>query len=553
MKILSLHIENFGKFSGYDHVFSDGLNVINAPNAWGKTTLSTFIKAMFYGMEKKGNLKAYAAERSKYLPWQGGLYGGSLMFEAKGKQYRVLRTFGPTPEADRFELVDLATNKQSKDFSANLGEELFGVGRDTFSISTFFPQGMLEGEINDEVRASLSGAKVFGSDLENHSLAVKKLKAQSRELNLQNPKAYEIISCEQAIEDGKMELENLEEEKVKLKERRSELENSARELKACEVEPGEELSKLNTKQQELSEQKRKAEENKNSILSKRKKVKASQLALGILSAILIVIGGIGFCIVDISLTAEIVLLAVGAVAAAITLILIKYVKDFGQINLSKFEKKLAELDKQIEENRKKVDDFSLQTAAAVNSIKQKGEIEKELAVCEVNLAHVEKNISQVLESIDENEVKLDFLKSKKSETDKKLFILSAVLDFLNKAQENVSQRYVQPMQNKFSELISQLSNDKTIKLDVDLNLAIDTQIGLKEKQFLSRGKQDLVEICKRFALIESIYEEEKPFIVLDDPFVNLDEPSLDASLKLISQFSTHYQIIHLVCHSSRAK
>ena len=552
MKILSLHIENFGKLSNYDHVFSDGLNVINQDNAWGKTTLATFIKAMFYGMEKKGNLKAYAAERSKYLPWQGGTYGGSLMFEANGKNYRVLRTFALTPEGDRFELIDLGTNKSSKDFSVNLGQELFGVGRDTFTLSTFFPQGMLEGEVNDEIRGYLSGANRFGSDIENHSAAVKKLKTLSRELTVQNPKAHEIIACEQAIDDDKMELENLEQQKSALKNRRTELENSARDFKSCEAKPDSDLGQLNAKQQELSEEKRKIEENKNSILSRRKKVKASQLALGILSAILIVIGGIGFCIADISLTTEIVLLAVGAVAAAITLILIKYVKNFGQINLSKLEEELAELDRQIEENRKKISDFSAQTAAAMNSIKEKAQLEKELAVCEANLTHVQNNIATLMENIDEQQTRLANLKSKKEEIDEKLFIVTSVIDFLSKAQENVSQRYVQPMQQKFSEIISQLSNDKTIRLDVDLNLAVDTQTGLKEKEYLSRGKQDLVEICKRFALIESIFSTEKPFIVLDDPFVNLDEQSLNASLKLVKSFSSTFQIIYMTCHSSRA-
>ena len=154
MKLLSLHIENFGKLSGYDHVFSQGLNVIENANAWGKTTLAVFIKAMFYGMDKKGNSKPYDAERSKYLPWQGGTYGGSLMFEAGGKNYRVLRTFAPTPEGDRFELLDLQTNKISKDFSSNLGEELFGVGKETFCLTTFFAQGNFESGIKKPVTNS---------------------------------------------------------------------------------------------------------------------------------------------------------------------------------------------------------------------------------------------------------------------------------------------------------------------------------------------------------------------------------------------------------------
>ncbi len=200
----------------------------------------------------------------------------------------------------------------------------------------------------------------------------------------------------------------------------------------------------------------------------------------------------------------------------------------------------------------KIKNFSSAAEQAISSVKERAELEKSLAVCEANLAHTNKDIANLMEEIDENEIKLNSMKSKKEECEKKLAIVTLVIEFLNKAQENVSGRYVQPMQQKFSEIISQLSVDRSIRLDVDLNLAVDTQVGMKEKQFLSRGKQDLVEICKRFALIESIFEGEKPFIVLDDPFVNLDEPSLDASLKLIKKFSSRFQIIHLVCHGSRA-
>lgn len=551
MKILSLHIENFGKLSGYDMVFSDGLNVINAPNAWGKTTLATFIKAMFYGMEKKGNLKAYAAERSKYLPWQGGVYGGSLMFEAGGKQYRVLRNFGLTPEGDRFELIDLATNKQSKDFSSSLGEELFGVGRETFAISTFFPQGMLEGAINDEVRSHLSGANVFGSDLENHSSAIKKLKSRARELNLQNPKMHEILSLQNEIEDGKLELTRQQEQKAQLKARRALLDAAIKNFKPCEAKPDGDISKLNEQLQEIVKKQRELDEKKIAFLKKQKKDKIAKAFFGFLGLAVGITGAL-LCGLNLTLVAGIVLIAVGVIGGTTMLILTKLVKKQEQPNISGFDRESAELERKAREISEKIKNFSSAAEQAISSVKERAELEKSLAVCEANLAHTNKDIANLMEEIDENEIKLNSMKSKKEECEKKLAIVTLVIEFLNKAQENVSGRYVQPMQQKFSEIISQLSVDRSIRLDVDLNLAVDTQIGMKEKQFLSRGKQDLVEICKRFALIESIFEGEKPFIVLDDPFVNLDEPSLDASLKLIKKFASRFQIIHLVCHSSRA-
>ena len=42
MKILSLHIEGFGKFHDLDISFQDGLNVCTAKTEAGKSTLHTF-------------------------------------------------------------------------------------------------------------------------------------------------------------------------------------------------------------------------------------------------------------------------------------------------------------------------------------------------------------------------------------------------------------------------------------------------------------------------------------------------------------------------------
>ena len=48
MKLIHLHIENFGILSNFDFDFQNDLNMIKEENGFGKTTLGTFIKVMFY-------------------------------------------------------------------------------------------------------------------------------------------------------------------------------------------------------------------------------------------------------------------------------------------------------------------------------------------------------------------------------------------------------------------------------------------------------------------------------------------------------------------------
>ena len=94
MRLISCHIEGFGKFSDRSFDFGAGLTVFNEENGFGKTTLSAFIKAMLYGLEGyRKNTKEFT-DRQKYYPFGGSRFGGSLTFSYEGKEYTVTRFFG---------------------------------------------------------------------------------------------------------------------------------------------------------------------------------------------------------------------------------------------------------------------------------------------------------------------------------------------------------------------------------------------------------------------------------------------------------------------------
>ena len=135
MELLSAHIINFGKLHEQNFDFQKGINSFLYENGWGKTTLSVFIKSMLYGMEYTTSKDIDKNEKLKYLPWQGGIYGGSLNFAFNEKQYQIKRTFSLKKNEDTFELIDLKTNKKSNEFSSDLGTELFGINRETYGRS----------------------------------------------------------------------------------------------------------------------------------------------------------------------------------------------------------------------------------------------------------------------------------------------------------------------------------------------------------------------------------------------------------------------------------
>lgn len=84
MKIISIHVQSFGKLDDFNLTLRDGVNVIQDVNGFGKTTLASFIRAMLYGFTYKmvGGVK----DSARFAPWNGtGRFGGSMVVEHGGE------------------------------------------------------------------------------------------------------------------------------------------------------------------------------------------------------------------------------------------------------------------------------------------------------------------------------------------------------------------------------------------------------------------------------------------------------------------------------------
>ena len=70
--------------------------------------------------------------------------------------------------------------------------------------------------------------------------------------------------------------------------------------------------------------------------------------------------------------------------------------------------------------------------------------------------------------------------------------------------------------------------------------------------YFSRGYQDLTGLCMRLAFADAMYRNEKPFLILDDPFVNLDEEKIERGRVFVREVAKEYQVIYFTCHENRA-
>ena len=69
----------FGKLEDQVLELQPGMNIIEAPNEWGKSTWCAFLVAMLYGIETRARTtQAALAEKEKYAPWSGSPMEGRM-------------------------------------------------------------------------------------------------------------------------------------------------------------------------------------------------------------------------------------------------------------------------------------------------------------------------------------------------------------------------------------------------------------------------------------------------------------------------------------------
>ena len=78
MRICSM-TATFGKLEGETLEFTPGLNLISAPNEWGKSTWCAFLLAMLYGIDTRQRAKqGQLPDKERFKPWSGKPMSGSM-------------------------------------------------------------------------------------------------------------------------------------------------------------------------------------------------------------------------------------------------------------------------------------------------------------------------------------------------------------------------------------------------------------------------------------------------------------------------------------------
>ena len=220
-----------------------------------------------------------------------------------------------------------------------------------------------------------------------------------------------------------------------------------------------------------------------------------------------------------------------------------------EAEIKSFTERLSELpevkdlpEKDIEFNREELLKTEEQIAQQLDILQ--GEITRKQA--EAN------RLTSACEQMPQLEEQLENVLCERTELSERYEVLDKTVNLLAKAKEDLSLRYLDRVKSGFEHYCEVLNGQNVdTMVNTDLNFRVQQQGAAREKGYFSVGIQDMMSIAMRLALSDALFENEAPMLILDDPFVNLDDSRLKKALELLDLLANHRQIIYLTCHSSR--
>ncbi len=141
------------------------------------------------------------------------------------------------------------------------------------------------------------------------------------------------------------------------------------------------------------------------------------------------------------------------------------------------------------------------------------------------------------------------LKERKARLLHQYDILQKTEKYLSEARVRLLTRYMEPFEKAFTKYYEMIepSGEIEYSIDANLNVSFREQGKIRDTRLLSTGYSDLVNLCSRMAMLDSMYPGEKPVLIMDDPFVNLDRAKFTRALNFLKKTANDYQIIYFSC------
>ncbi len=168
----------FGKLEKQTLTLQPGLNILEAPNEWGKSTWCAFLTAMLYGIATRTHTtKAALADKERYAPWSGSPMAGSMDICWNGRDITIQRRSKGRLPFGEFAAFETKTGVEVPELTAaNCGQLLLGVEKSVFLRSGFVRLTDLPVTQDEALRHRLNALVTTGDESATAQLLDKKLR-----------------------------------------------------------------------------------------------------------------------------------------------------------------------------------------------------------------------------------------------------------------------------------------------------------------------------------------------------------------------------------------
>lgn len=216
----------FGKLDEQTLLLKPGLNVITAPNEWGKSTWSAFLLAMLYGLDTRAKTTRTAlADKEHYAPWSGKPMEGRIDLNWNGRDITIERRTKRRIPMGEFRAYETESGLPVPELTgANCGQLLLGVEQSVFRRAGFIRHADLPVTQDEALRRRLNDLVTTGDESGDADRLAAELKELKNRCRYNRSGLLPQAEAERANLESKLaELETLEAQSKKTMERLEEL------------------------------------------------------------------------------------------------------------------------------------------------------------------------------------------------------------------------------------------------------------------------------------------------------------------------------------------
>jgi len=217
----------FGKLEHETLTLQPGLNILHAPNEWGKSTWCAFLTAMLYGIDTSSRSKKdFIADKERYAPWSGSPMSGRMDLNWNGRDITIERSTKGRNIFGDFRAYETATGLSVPELTAaNCGQQLLGVEKSVFQRAGFLQLRDLPVTQDESLRRRLNALVTTGDESgagDSLALKLKELKNKCR-FN-RTGLLPQLEAQELELQDKLNQLQNLRSQILRIRQRQAEQE-----------------------------------------------------------------------------------------------------------------------------------------------------------------------------------------------------------------------------------------------------------------------------------------------------------------------------------------